>query len=162
MLDRLGKSFACPRACGIWSVAVVVLAVASAAAGCVAEPPTERPRPSPTPGPPSIRVASTFTSQFDGRRWTFQVVVDPHGSPTDVSLEYGSGPTFDHVFVMAAGVLDAGQVSATTDAIPPDMSFCGSFTATNSFGSASLDAGCHSLAGLPGAPTPGDLPSASP
>lgn len=87
MLDRLGKSFACPRACGIWSVAVVVLAVVSAAAGCVAEPPTERPRPSPTPGPPSIRVASTFTSQFDGRRWTFQVIVDPHGSPTDVSLE---------------------------------------------------------------------------
>jgi hypothetical protein len=133
------------------------------AAACVAETPTERPRPSPTAGPPSIRAGSTFTSQFDGRRWTFQVIVDPHASPTDVSLEYGAeaGP-FDNVFVMATAVLDAGQVSASTDTIPPDVTFCGRFVATNEFGTVSLDAHCHPQGPPPGAPSPAVAPSGSP
>lgn len=130
------------KSVGATLVGVLAMAMAITAAACVAVSPTERPRPSPTPGPPSIRAASTFTAQFDGRRWTFQVIVDPHASPTDVSLEYGAGATFDHVFVMVTGLLDAGQVSATTDAIPPDLSFCGRFVATNEFGTVSLDAHC--------------------
>jgi hypothetical protein len=147
---------------GEWRAAILV-ALAVVGAGCSPEAPTQRPRPSPTPGPPSIRLASSFTRKVDGTRSTLQVVVDPKGSPTEVVYEYGSGRTFDQAFVMAEGLLDAGVVSATTEAIPPDLLLCGRFTATNAFGSASLDVGCE----LPpvrtlGPPSPSAGPSASP
>jgi hypothetical protein len=139
-----------------------LVALAVVGAGCSPEAPTQRPRPSPTPGPPSIRLASSFTRIVDGTRSTLQVVVDPEGSPTDVVFEYGSGSTFDQTFVMAEGLLDAGLVSATTEAIPVDL-LCGRFTATNACGSASVDVGCD----LPPVrtaepPSPSAAPSASP
>lgn len=146
------------QASGVGRIAAVV-ALAIVVAGCGPDAPTQGPRPSPTPGPPSIRTASTFMFQFDGKRWTLQVVVDPKSSPTDVVFEYGSGSTFDQTFVMAEGLLDPGQVSATTDAMPADWSFCGRFTATNAFGSVSLDVGCDPRLVRP---TDTPNPSASP
>lgn len=126
---------------------VTVVALAILAAGCGPDTPTPAPRPSPTPGPPSIR-ASTLKYQFDGSRLTLQVVVDPKDSPTEVVFEYGSGstfeqtPIFDQRLVMAEGMIDPGQVSATTGALPADWWLCGRVTATNVFGSVSMDVGC--------------------
>lgn len=144
------------------SAAVLVTAIALVAAACGGEPPTEQPSASPTAGPPSMRVATTFASQFDGQRFTFQVIVDPHDSPTDVAYEFGTGSAYDHTIEMATSVLDPGQVSVTSDAIPSDMAFCGRFVATNALGRASLEESCHTLLVPPGAPSATGAPSALP
>ncbi len=131
---------------GLVRIATVV-ALAIVVAGCSPDTPTPAFRPSPTPGPPTIR-DSALKWQFEGSRLTLQVIVDPKDSATDVVFEYGSGstfeetPVFDQTLVMAEGMIDPGQVSATTGALPADWWFCGQVTATNAFGSVSRDVGC--------------------
>lgn len=92
------------------------------------------------PAAPALRPGSYV---FDGKAWTFKVVVNPHGLPTDVTLEWGVGPTFDHSLPMAAGLTEPQEVTFTTKDLPPDGVFCATIRAANDAGSTLVDAYCE-------------------
>ena len=129
-------------------------------AACDSSAPTAPP--SATPGVfadrPAVGIGNTWTAQ--NGKWTFTGSIDPLGAPTDVVLDVGPGPQtlrqFDSHLAVAQQVVDAQELTITTDQIPDIPEICVRFTATNRVGSSSTSPLCfpHDIPTLPppGAP----------
>jgi hypothetical protein len=141
---------------------VLSVVAALAVAACDATTPTSSIRPSGTPSlfadRPAVQIDGTWTA-LNGR-WTFTGSVDPEGSPTDVVLDVGPGPSrlrqFESHVPVAQALLAAGPLTITTQAIPDIPVICVRFTATNQAGASFTTPLCfpHDLPtpGPPGAP----------
>lgn len=134
-----------------WHRALVGVALAlGSLVGCQPDQPQPSPSASVEPSAPTLRAASTSTYTFDGRAWSFRAVLDPHGLPTRVILEYGSpADPAAHEVVVGKAIDDPGEIEARLDPAAAGASFCGRFVATNSTGQATLDVGCHESPVLP-------------
>jgi hypothetical protein len=129
------------------TAAGLVILVAACAAPAPA--PSSTPDLTPLTGPPEISDGLQFISRSDGRIWTFDVYLDPRGSPTSVDLETGSGtpaaPTFGPSVRLRSGLLMAGELFLTWPGHESGSTFCFRLTATNTLGSASAPIHCDAL-----------------
>jgi hypothetical protein len=142
----------------IASQAAIIMAV-TMIVGCgepIPSAPTE------SPAAPPLLFPMDWSADNNGR-WTFNVSVNPRGSPTDVILEYGFGPesapVFDTTMPVEEDMFDPQAVTVTVD-MGEGRPFCARFTATNEIGSVSTEPRCPYLPAIPPAKTGGA--SASP
>lgn len=131
----------------IASRAAMIMAV-TMIVGC-GEPIPSAPTASPSAAP--LLFPMDWSAGNNGR-WTFNVSVNPRGSPTDVILEYGFGPesapVFDTTVPVEEDLFDPQAVAVTVD-MGEGRPFCARFTATNEVGSVSTEPRCPYLPVIP-------------
>ncbi len=121
-------------------IAVAASALVVTLAACADVAPTATPRPPPSPGPPILRPQ---TWSYDGGLWTFEIIVNPNGDPTTVTLEWGSDGAYDRRLTVAQDLVVPWQGPVTSAEIPAEPSICPRFRATNAFGSVTVEVGCR-------------------